>query len=227
MTIGRQLTETIQLHLGLGRHAARDRAVELLNLVGVPDAARRLGDYPHRFSGGMRQRVMLAIALSCEPKLILADEPTTSLDVTIQAQVLELITSLARPHGTAVVLITHNLGIVARYADSVHVMYAGRLAEAARSRTLYAEPRHPYTVGLLRSVPRLDQSRRDLMVGIEGNPPDPANLPAGCVFSPRCKYAVDRCLVEQPPAMVVGPQHLSACWEWERLVEIRPAATSQ
>lgn len=224
MTIGRQLTETLRLHLGLGRRGARDRAIELLNLVGVPDAARRMADYPHKFSGGMRQRVMVAIALSCEPRLILADEPTTALDVTIQAQVLELITSLARRTGTAVVLITHNLGIVARYADSVHVMYAGRLAESAQSKALYAEPRHPYTIGLLNSVPRLDRSRRDLMVGIDGNPPDLGDLPAGCAFSPRCKHAVNRCHVDVPPVMTVGPRHFATCWEWEHVAALSAAA---
>jgi oligopeptide transport system ATP-binding protein len=217
MTIGHQLTEPLHLHLGLNRRAARDRVVELLNMVGVPDARRRLADYPHRFSGGMRQRVMIAMALSCEPQLVLADEPTTALDVTIQAQVLELITSLARRLGTAVILITHNLGVVARYADSVHVMYAGRLAESAPARALFHQPRHPYSIGLLESVPRLDQVRREVMVGIDGSPPDLLHLPGGCAFAPRCKFATDRCRIEQPPIIAVGPRHRTACWEWERL----------
>jgi oligopeptide/dipeptide ABC transporter ATP-binding protein len=223
MTIGTQITESLKRHLGLSAKAAADRAAELLNMVGVPDARRRLADYPHRLSGGMRQRVMVAIALGCEPKLVLADEPTTALDVTIQAQVLELLTSLARRLGASVILITHNLGVVARYADRVHVMYAGRLVESASARTLYAEPRHPYTLGLLRSVPRLDRVRRDVLVGIDGNPPDMLSLPPGCAFSPRCPYAVDRCRYEDPPPFVVGDAHTAACWEWERVAR----ATSQ
>jgi oligopeptide/dipeptide ABC transporter ATP-binding protein len=223
MTIGHQLTEPLRLHLGLNRRAARDRAVELLNMVGVPDARRRLGDFPHRFSGGMRQRVMIAMALSCEPQLVLADEPTTALDVTIQAQVLELITSLARRLGSAVILITHNLGVVARYADSVHVMYAGRLAESAPARSLFHHPRHPYSIGLLESVPRLDQVRKEVMVGIDGSPPDMLHLQGGCAFAPRCKFATDRCRVEQPPIVSVGPKHRTACWEWERLAVETPA----
>jgi oligopeptide transport system ATP-binding protein len=222
MTIGHQITEPLRLHLGLSRHAARDRVVELLNMVGVPDARRRLGDYPHRFSGGMRQRVMIAMALSCEPQLVLADEPTTALDVTIQAQVLELITSLARRLGSAVILITHNLGVVARYADSVHVMYAGRLAESAPSKALFHQPRHPYSIGLLESVPRLDQVRKDVMVGIDGSPPDMLHLQGGCAFAPRCRYATDHCRVEQPPIIAVGPRHMTACWEWERLAAPTP-----
>jgi oligopeptide/dipeptide ABC transporter ATP-binding protein len=160
---------------------------------------------------------MIAIALSCEPRLVLADEPTTALDVTIQAQVLELIASLARDLGTAVILITHNLGIVARYADRVHVMYAGRLAESARSHPLYRDPRHPYTLGLLESVPRLDRVRREILVGIEGNPPDLLHAPIGCAFAPRCGYATDHCRLELPPIALVGDEHLSACWEWERV----------
>jgi oligopeptide/dipeptide ABC transporter ATP-binding protein len=223
MTIGRQLTEPLRLHLGLGRRAAQDRAVELLNMVGVPDARRRLRDHPHRFSGGMRQRVMIAMALSCEPQLVLADEPTTALDVTIQAQVLELITSLARRLGTAVILITHNLGVVARYADAVHVMYAGRLAESAPALALFHETRHPYTIGLLESVPRLDRTRPDVMVGIEGSPPDMLHLLQGCAFAPRCSYATNHCRLEQPPRTHVGPKHLTACWEWERLPSATPA----
>jgi oligopeptide/dipeptide ABC transporter ATP-binding protein len=219
MTIGSQIGESLRRHLGLHGNAARDRAAELLAMVGVPDARRRLSDYPHRLSGGMRQRVMVAIALACEPKIVLADEPTTALDVTIQAQVLELITSLGRRLGAAVVLITHNLGIVARYADRVHVMYAGRLAESAAARTLYAEPRHPYTLGLLRSVPRLDRVRKDVLVGIEGNPPDMLSLPGGCAFAPRCSYAKDRCHSDVPPSFSVGKLHTAACWEWKRLAE--------
>lgn len=225
MTIGRQLTETLQLHVGLRGRAATARAVELLEMVGVPDAQRRIHEYPHRLSGGTRQRVMVAMALSCQPKLLLADEPTTALDVTIQAQVLELMTSLARELGTAVLLITHNLGVVARYADRVHVMYAGGLVESAFSRSLYYEPRHPYTLGLLHSVPRLDQDRLDQLVGIEGNPPDMMNLPGGCAFAPRCQFATERCATEVPPRFSVGVDHESACWEWTKLVSSAPLET--
>jgi len=217
MTIGVQLTESLKRHLGLSSRAATERAAELLTMVGLSDARRRLSDYPHRLSGGMRQRVMVAIAMACEPKLILADEPTTALDVTIQAQVLELITSLARRLGVAVVLITHNLGIVARYADRVHVMYAGRVVESAAAKPLYSQPMHPYTLGLLRSVPRLDRVRREVLVGIEGNPPDMLSLPSGCAFAPRCSYATEHCGAEVPPVFNVGSAHESACFEWERV----------
>ncbi len=223
MTIGTQLTETLRYHFGLVGDASRRRAVELLEMVGIPDASRRLHEYPHRLSGGMRQRVMIAIALSCEPKLLLADEPTTALDVTIQAQVLELMTSLARELGTALILITHNLGVVARYADRVHVMYAGRIAESAGARGLYYEPSHPYTRGLLRSVPRLDVSLGGEMTGIEGNPPDLSRLAAGCAFAPRCEFATEKCLTDTPPYFSTRPGHITACWEWERL----PAASRQ
>ena len=160
LTIGRQLTETLELHLKMDRSAATQRAIELLEMVGIPEARSRINDYPHQFSGGMRQRVMIAMALSCNPKLLLADEPTTALDVTIQAQILELLTRLTRELGTAVIIITHNLGVVARYADRVNVMYAGKIVEAATALELYHEPRHPYTLGLLKSVPRLDQARK-------------------------------------------------------------------
>jgi oligopeptide/dipeptide ABC transporter ATP-binding protein len=217
LTIGKQLTETLQAHFGLRGRAANARAVELLEMVGVPDAERRVQDYPHRLSGGMRQRVMIAMALSCQPKLLVADEPTTALDVTIQAQVLELMTSLARELGTAVLIITHNLGVVARYADRVHVMYAGRLVESGPSRSIYYQSRHPYTLGLLRSVPRLDQDRRDGLVGIEGSPPDMTTLQLGCAFAPRCQFATEHCACEVPPHFSVGSEHESACWEWAQL----------
>ena len=227
MTIGTQLTETLRYHFGLVGDAARHRAIELLETVGIPDAPRRLHEYPHRLSGGMRQRVMIAIALSCQPKLLLADEPTTALDVTIQAQVLELMTSLARDLGTALILITHNLGVVARYADRVHVMYAGRIAESANSRDLYYRPSHPYTRGLLRSVPRLDVSLGGELTGIEGNPPDLSRLGAGCAFAPRCEFATEKCTTDAPPDFRAGPGHKTACWEWERLpavarIAVRP-----
>ena len=215
LTIGKQLTEALELHMDMDSTAATARAVELLDMVGIPDAQSRIGDYPHQFSGGMRQRVMIAMALSCNPKLLLADEPTTALDVTIQAQVLEILARLSRELGTAVIIITHNLGVVARYADRVNVMYAGKIVETATAKTLYEQPRHPYTVGLLKSVPRLDQTRRTKLEVIEGVPPDLINAPEGCSFYPRCTFRQDRCNEESPPLAPVGDKHNVACWEWE------------
>ena len=212
LTIGRQLTEALELHLKMDNSAARKRAVELLDMVGIPASNARLDDYPHQFSGGMRQRVMIAMALSCNPKLLLADEPTTALDVTIQAQILEIMARLSRELGTAVVVITHNLGVVARYADRVNVMYAGKIVESATADELYANPRHPYTIGLLKSVPRLDQGKKDRLVPIEGVPPDLVHRPAGCSFAPRCAYRIDRCLTEVPPLQSAGYKHQAACW---------------
>ena len=225
LTIGRQLTEGLEIHLGLSPAAAQRRAAELLGMVGIPDPERRLPQYPHQFSGGMRQRMMIAMALSCNPSLILADEPTTALDVTIQAQILELMKDLSRRFGVALLIITHNLGVVARYADRVNVMYAGRIIERGTARELYANPRHPYTLGLLRSVPRLDEPRRARLDPIEGQPPDLTRLPAGCAFAPRCAFSVDRCRVEVPPLRQVnGAGHVSACWEAENLRGARSAA---
>ncbi len=236
LTIGRQLTEGLEIHLGMDAAAARRRAAELLAMVGISDPQRRLTQYPHQFSGGMRQRMMIAMALACEPALILADEPTTALDVTIQAQILELLKDLSRRLGVAMLIITHNLGVVARYADRVNVMYAGRIIERATARELYANPRHPYTLGLLKSVPRLDVPRRQRLDPIEGQPPDLTHLPAGCAFAPRCHFSIERCRVEAPalrpvpsrgeprpggepsPSVVdVGSGHVSACWEAERV----------
>jgi oligopeptide/dipeptide ABC transporter ATP-binding protein len=219
LTIGRQLTEALELHLKMDRGEATQRAVELLEMVGIPEARSRINDYPHQFSGGMRQRVMIAMALSCNPKLLLADEPTTALDVTIQAQILELLTRLTRELGTSVIIITHNLGVVARYADRVNVMYAGKIVESASAEELYHRPRHAYTLGLLKSVPRLDQIRKEKLDPIEGMPPDLVRIPPGCSFRPRCPFRVDRCAEEVPPLQLVGNDHHSACWEWERLVE--------
>ena len=219
LTIGRQLTETLELHLKMDKQAANRRAVELLEMVGIPEAKQRINDYPHQFSGGMRQRVMIAMALSCNPKLLLADEPTTALDVTIQAQILELLTRLTRELGTAVIVITHNLGVVARYADRVNVMYAGKVIETASAPELYAHPRHPYTLGLLKSVPRLDEIRKEKLDPIEGMPPDLVHLGAGCPFRPRCRFAVDRCKEENPPLIAVAEAHSAACWEWERVAK--------
>jgi oligopeptide/dipeptide ABC transporter ATP-binding protein len=217
LTIGRQLTETLELHLKMDRGGATQRAVELLEMVGIPQGRSRINDYPHQFSGGMRQRVMIAMALSCNPKLLLADEPTTALDVTIQAQILELLTRLTRELGTAVIIITHNLGVVARYADRVNVMYAGKIVEAASAEALYHRPRHAYTLGLLRSVPRLDQARKEKLDPIDGIPPDLVRVPPGCSFRPRCRFAVDRCGEDTPPLLPVEDGRTSACWEWERV----------
>jgi oligopeptide/dipeptide ABC transporter ATP-binding protein len=226
LTIGRQLTETLELHLKMDKSAANQRAIELLEMVGIPEAQSRISDYPHQFSGGMRQRVMIAMALSCNPKLLLADEPTTALDVTIQAQILELLTRLTRELGTSVIIITHNLGVVARYADRVNVMYAGRIIESASAAELYAKPRHPYTLGLLKSVPRLDQLKKEKLVPIEGMPPDLVRLGEGCPFRPRCTFATDRCKEENPPLETVAENHTSACWNWKETVGAEATAKS-
>ena len=204
LTIGRQLTETLEHHLGMAREAANARAAELLGMVGISDPERRLTQYPHHLSGGMRQRVMIAMALSCEPELIIADEPTTALDVTIQAQILELMRDLTKRLGVALIIITHNLGVVARYADRVNVMYAGKIIEQGSALQIYHQPSHPYTLGLLKSVPRLDQPRKEKLDPIEGQPPDLTRLGAGCAFRPRCRYAVERCANEIPALEPVG-----------------------
>ncbi len=217
LTIERQLTETLQLHKGMSRAEARQEAESLLLRVGIPDPPRRIRQYPHQFSGGMRQRVMIAMALSCSPRLIIADEPTTALDVTIQAQILELMKSLTAETGVALIIITHNLGVVARYADRVNIMYAGKIIERGRARAIYGNPRHPYTVGLLNSVPRLDQPKRGRLEPIEGQPPDLVNTTEGCSFLPRCRWAVSRCEAEAPPLMETEEGHWSACWQADRL----------
>ena len=213
LTIGMQLTETLLQHLDITEEAANARAEELLGLVGISDAKRRLAQYPHNLSGGMRQRVMIAMALSCEPKLTIADEPTTALDVTIQAQILELMKDLTRRLGVALIIITHNLGVVARYANRVNVMYAGRIIERGDAKEIYHNPKHPYTLGLLRSVPRLDQPRGERLVPIDGQPPDLTRLDDGCAFRPRCTFATERCAKEKPPLEDLGDGHLAACWE--------------
>ncbi|MAG96826.1 MAG: ABC transporter ATP-binding protein [Alphaproteobacteria bacterium] len=219
LSIGLQLTETLEQHLAMAPEAARQRALELLGMVGISDTERRLGQYPHHFSGGMRQRVMIAMALCCEPQLIIADEPTTALDVTIQAQILELMKDLTKRLGVALVIITHNLGVVARYADRVNVMYAGKIVEQGSAADIYREPRHPYTVGLLGSVPRLDQPRRKKLDSIDGQPPDLARLDDGCAFRPRCRHAVERCNGSVPNLESVGNGHLAACWRLNELAQ--------
>jgi oligopeptide/dipeptide ABC transporter ATP-binding protein len=225
LTIGRQLTEGLEIHLGMDTEAAKARAVELLGMVGIPDPARRLGQYPHQFSGGMRQRMMVAMALACNPKLILADEPTTALDVTIQAQILELMQDLSKRLGVAMLIITHNLGVVARYAGRVNVMYAGRIIERGTAAEIYANPRHPYTLGLLNSVPRLDEPIRAKLEPIEGQPPDLTRLPPGCSFAPRCVFRKERCEREAPSLAPVGDTaHIAACWESARVTRKERAA---
>ncbi len=212
LTIGRQITETLEQHRGADRAAAHRRAVELLGLVGIADPVRRLRQYPHQLSGGMRQRIMIAIALACDPKLIIADEPTTALDVTIQAQILELMKNLTRRLDAALVIITHNLGVVARYANRVNVMYAGRIVESGPAAAIYHDPRHPYTIALLRSVPRLDRPRQARLDPVEGQPPDLTRLDDGCAFRPRCRFAVAACGRRRPALEAAGAAgHLAAC----------------
>ena len=198
-TVGYQIAEAVKAHLKMDDKAATNRAVEMLDRVRIPEARRRLDHYPHEFSGGMRQRVMIAIALSCNPQLLIADEPTTALDVTIQAQVLDLMKGLAQEFRTATLLITHDLGVVAGSCDRVNVMYAGRIVEAAPTRTLFARPAHPYTQALLAAVPRADMARGSRLAAIGGQPPNLVNLPPGCPFAPRCRKVQSRCRVELPP----------------------------
>jgi len=213
-TIGDQITEAYLIHNKVGKNAARAHAVDLLKRVGIPQAARRLDDYPHQFSGGMRQRAMIAMALSCDPELLIADEPTTALDVTVQAQILDLISDLQQEYDSAVIMITHDLGVVAELADDILVMYAGRMAEYGSSEDVFTHPGHPYTWGLLGSMPRLDRSRIDRLLSIRGTPPSLINVPAGCPFNPRCDYAArnnGRSETEVPALRPVGPGHLVAC----------------
>jgi oligopeptide/dipeptide ABC transporter ATP-binding protein len=212
MRIGRQITEALTFHQGLSRRQARARATELLATVGIPEPAHRLDDYPHQFSGGMRQRVMIALALSCSPELIIADEPTTALDVTIQAQIVELVKRLQADFNTAVIWISHDLGVVARLADRVAVMYAGHIVEMAPVDDLYARPAHPYTQGLLGSLPRLDATTKTKLKAIGGLPPNLIGNYRGCPFVPRCGYATDRCRAENPSLAEVAPGHEVACW---------------
>jgi oligopeptide/dipeptide ABC transporter ATP-binding protein len=229
LTIGRQLREPLETHFGMSRKAAAARAAELLDRVGIPNPDMRLSDYPHQFSGGMRQRAMIAMALACRPKLMIADEPTTALDVTIQAQILALLKELVAEERTALILITHDLGVVAGMCERVNVMYAGMFMETGSAEQLFGTPRHPYTLGLLQSVPRLDAARRAALQPIEGAPRDMLRPPSACPFQPRCRYEVEQSRLEVPPLLEIEPGHKVACFnpvpaeEWERT---RAAATA-
>jgi oligopeptide/dipeptide ABC transporter ATP-binding protein len=214
-TIGDQIGEPLRIHLGMRRHALAERIKDLLRGVRIPSPEVRMREYPHQMSGGMRQRIVGAISISCEPRLLIADEPTTSLDVTIQAQYLNLLRDIQKRNGLAMIFITHNIGIVAKMCDNVAVMYAGRLVERAPVRTIFNQPAHPYTEALLNAMPKLTD-RTERLWSIEGQPPDLANLPPGCPFSPRCPKAEDRCHREVPPEFQVGEQHFTRCWLWER-----------
>ena len=223
-SVGRQLTETLLRHTDMKVSQANERALELLIQVGISDPERRLEQYPHHLSGGMRQRVMIAMALACDPKLIIADEPTTALDVTIQAQILELMKGLSERLGVAQLIITHNLGVVARYAKRVNVMYAGKIVEMGLAKDIYHNPSHPYTLGLLASVPRLDQARGTKLSPIEGHPPDLARLDKGCAFRPRCRFSTERCAQEIPELKTVSGEHQSACWNIDTLIREKGSA---
>jgi len=219
LTIGLQLTEPMIAHLQMSEKDAMAKATKLLDLVGISEPERRLSQYPHHLSGGMRQRVVIAMALACDPKLIIADEPTTALDVTIQAQILELMKNLTRDLGVAMIIITHNLGVVARYADRVNVMYAGRIIESGTATEIYHKPRHPYTLALLKSVPRMDRQRTEKLDPVDGQPPDLTKLDQGCSFRPRCRFSTDACSKSFPALEEVGPGHTSACFEKENLAK--------
>lgn len=223
-TVGFQIVEAIQLHKNMDKQKARKRAAELLDLVGIPEARQRLDNYPHQFSGGMRQRAMIAMALSCEPKLLIADEPTTALDVTIQAQIVDLVVRLQQELGMAVMWITHDLGVVAEIAHKINVMYAGYIVERGDVQDIYKRTRHPYTMGLLGSLPRLDEAPGTQLVSIPGLPPDLLSLPQGCPFAARCIYKIDRCMEELPQLEKAdGIDHTVACWRWEEVAGRIPA----
>ena len=213
-SVGFQIVEPLRVHMGLSKKAARKRAAELLALVGIPDATARLKDFPHQFSGGMRQRVMIAIALACDPKVLIADEPTTALDVTIQAQILELIKELRQKLGMAIIWITHDLGVIAEIADRVAVMYAGQIVEHAEVKDLFANPQHPYTRALLETLPRMGEARATRLASIEGQPPNLDHAPVSCEFAPRCAHAFERCLNENPQRRDITPEHDVACF-WD------------
>jgi len=213
LTINQQLSEMLELHLGMSSQAARERSIELLKLVGIPEAEQRIDDYPHQFSGGMRQRAMIAMALSCNPRILIADEPTTAVDVTTQAQILELMADMVEHFNTSLILVTHNLGIVARYAHRIYVMYAGRIVESGTSKDIFSKPRHPYTLGLMTSVPRLDEPRKRKLATIKGLPPNLINMPSTCAFLPRCPYALDRCREDVWPELrLVEERHYISCY---------------
>ena len=213
LTIGRQLTEMLELHLKMGRKESKVRAAELLEMVGIPNAKTRLGDYPHQFSGGMRQRAMIAMALSCNPRLIIADEPTTALDVTTQAQLLELMKDLVSEFDSSLVIVTHNLGVVARYAQKLYIMYAGKIVESGTCKEVFARPRHPYTIGLLRCVPRIDEGQDRTLEAIPGLPPNLTCLPGQCAFLPRCEFATEQCKKDPWPELEeVGEGHHTRCY---------------
>jgi oligopeptide/dipeptide ABC transporter ATP-binding protein len=215
LKISTQMIETIILHQGMNKADAKERAIEMLRLVGIPAPEKRVDAYPHQFSGGMRQRVMIAMALSCNPEVLIADEPTTALDVTIQAQILELINDLSEKLGTAVIMITHDLGVVAGMCDKVCVMYAGRVVEKATTEELFNDPKHPYTVGLIKSIPRLDQGRDEALYSIEGQPPRVIDLPDCCPFHPRCDKATEKCKTHYPPETILGEDRFVRCWLYE------------
>jgi oligopeptide transport system ATP-binding protein len=215
LTIGSQVAEPMRIHRGRNKRDALDKAAELLARVAIPDAKERLNDYPHHFSGGMRQRAMIAMALACEPEVIIADEPTTALDVTVQAQILSLLKELTREFNSALILITHDLGVVARYADRVAVMYAGRIVETAAARDLYKNPRHPYTQGLMESIPGVNGEAGKRLISIEGQPPSLDDLPPGCSFAPRCKYARAECRLGKPALEPIADDHLRACFGYD------------
>lgn len=212
LTIGRQVAEPLEIHSGVSRQQAYDRAAEMLDMVGIPKAKDRLNDYPHQFSGGMRQRVMIAMSLICTPQVLIADEPTTALDVTIQAQIVELVKRLRDELGMAIIWITHDLGIIAGLADRVNVMYGGYIIEEAPVKELYANPRHPYTIGLLGSLPRMDETRQRRLTSIDGLPPVLLEKPNYCPFAPRCHYAVEHCWNENPSLLPMSAEHFAACW---------------
>ncbi|MGB7345162.1 MAG: ABC transporter ATP-binding protein [Pirellulaceae bacterium] len=211
MTVEQQMIEITRLHMGLTKKDARYRAAEMLEMVGISSPAKRLRDYPHQFSGGMRQRVMIAMALSCEPDILIADEPTTALDVTIQAQILDLLADLQKRRGTSIILITHDLGVVAGVCHRVMVMYGGRVVEKADVHPLFESPKHPYTIGLLESLPRIDQDRGQELQAIPGQPPDLAHMPAGCAFEPRCPFAIGKCKQQDPPLVEIDAARMAAC----------------
>jgi len=213
LTIGQQLTEMLELHMKMSNDAARKRAIELMSLVGIPGADNRIDDYPHHFSGGMRQRVMIAMGLSCNPKILIADEPTTALDVTTQAQLLEMMKDMVQRFRASLVIVTHNLGVVARYAQRIYIMYAGRIVESGTTKDIFAKPRHPYTIGLLKCIPRLDEEEGTKLVPIEGLPPNLINMPPTCAFLPRCSYKLDKCFKEPwPPLTPINGNHFIRCY---------------